>query len=185
MNEIIGSQQNNQQVANKPAGFWIRTLAYIIDGLIFIPIIIFTMFNMFAWKSLFIAILMAVPSLIYKPLMESFKGATLGKMMCKLHIIDKDGKKISLAAAYIRFIPFLIASLPGLLWSIHLLSIPGFHEVKDLVGFSQFTQEVQQPLWQQLMGWIIFFDCVIIVFNKEKLALHDMMAKTFCVKKDK
>jgi hypothetical protein len=64
---------------SRPAGFWIRIGAYIIDLLVFIPIFGLGFWNAFSLrsKSTIILILISAPGLIYKPFMESFFGATL------------------------------------------------------------------------------------------------------------
>ena len=84
---------------SRPAGFWIRVGAYFIDSVIFFPIIILSIWNTYSFKSIAVLILMNLPGLIYKPFMESFFGATLGKMACGIKVIDDNGKKLSLFAA--------------------------------------------------------------------------------------
>jgi uncharacterized RDD family membrane protein YckC len=95
---------------SRPAGFWIRFGAQVIDTLIFIPIIGLTFWNMFGLKSTFVLVLISLPGLVYKPFMESHFGATLGKMACRIKVIDDNGKKLSLACAYVRFLPFLVSA---------------------------------------------------------------------------
>ena len=65
---------------SRPAGFWIRVGAHIIDAVVFIPLVVAAFWNMFRVKSMFVLVLISVPGLVYKPLMESYFGATLGKM---------------------------------------------------------------------------------------------------------
>lgn len=72
--------ENNlgEQVSNypKPAGFWIRVVAMLIDGLILSPIFVMVFVNLFYIKSFILSFLLFVPGLIYQPLMESKYGAT-------------------------------------------------------------------------------------------------------------
>ena len=89
---------------SRPAGFWIRFGAQIIDGLVFIPIVVLTFYNMYRFKSTVLLVAITLPGLVYKPLMESFYGATLGKMSCGIKVIDDNCNKISLTRAYIRFL---------------------------------------------------------------------------------
>jgi hypothetical protein len=107
---------------SRPAGFWIRVGASIIDKLIFIPIGILSYWNMYSLKSTAVLVLISLPKLIYKPFMESFFGSTLGKMSCKIKVIDDNGKKLSLFNAYIRFFPFLLLAGVGLAGQLILFS---------------------------------------------------------------
>jgi hypothetical protein len=50
---------------SRPAGFWVRVGAAIIDYLIFIPILILAIWNGFTLKSTFLLILIHLPGLIY------------------------------------------------------------------------------------------------------------------------
>ena len=59
---------------SRPAGFWIRVGASIIDWVIFFPIIILSIWNTYSLKNTVVLILISLPGLIYKPLMESFFG---------------------------------------------------------------------------------------------------------------
>src|SRR4030043_189847 len=90
---------------SRPAGFWIRVGASIIDSLIFIPIVILSIWNTYSLKSTAVLVLISLPGLIYKPFMESFFGATLGKMSCKIKVINDNGKKLPLFDAYVRALP--------------------------------------------------------------------------------
>ncbi len=86
---------------SRPAGFWVRFGAAIIDYLIFIPILILAIWNGFTLKSTPLLILIHLPGLTYKPFMESYFGATLGKMSCGIKVIDDNCNKLSLFRAYI------------------------------------------------------------------------------------
>jgi uncharacterized RDD family membrane protein YckC len=110
----------------RPAGFWVRVGAYIIDFLVFIPITILVVWNTYSLKNTVVLVLLAVPGLLYKPLMESFFGATLGKMACGLKVIDAKGKKLSLPYAYVRFFPFLLAAGVALAGEVIRFSMPEF-----------------------------------------------------------
>ncbi|MEJ2701101.1 MAG: RDD family protein [Sedimentisphaerales bacterium] len=65
---------------SRPAGFWIRFGAQIVDFFVLIPVVVLSYWNTFALKSMIVLVLISVPGLVYKPFMESFFGATLGKM---------------------------------------------------------------------------------------------------------
>ena len=167
-----------------PAGFWIRFGAYIIDGLIFIPIMILAIWNMFTLKSTAVLILISLPGFIYKPFMESFFGATLGKMSCKLKVIKDDGKKLPLFDAYVRSFPFLLSAGINLASQLILFSSPQFQSAESWVEAFQAQQGNALQVIGQLVGLVILIDCIFAAFTFRKRALHDMLAESFCVYKE-
>lgn len=169
---------------SRPAGFWVRVGAYIIDSLIFIPIIILSVWNTWSLKSTTVLVLSSLPGLIYKPFMESFFGATLGKMSCKLKVIDDNGNKLSLFNAYIRFLPFLFLAGVTLAGQLIIFSSPQFQSATSMMELA----EAQQGNYLDVVSYpayaLILIDCVLVAFTFRKRALHDMMAESFCVYKE-
>ncbi|MCD6385696.1 RDD family protein, partial [Candidatus Sumerlaeota bacterium] len=82
----------------RPAGFWIRVVATLVDFIVFIPVVALS-FYAISSKSLFLTLLLILPGVLYKPLMEAFYGATLGKMACGLRVVDKSGANLSVPRA--------------------------------------------------------------------------------------
>ena len=169
---------------SRPAGFWIRVGAYIIDILIFIPIIILSVWNTWHLKSTVVLVLSSLPGLIYKPFMESFFGATLGKMFCKLKVIDDNGNKLSLFSAYIRFLPFLFSAGVTLAGQLVLFSSPQFQSATSLMELGEAQQGNYLDVVSYPANALILIDCVFVAFTFRKRALHDMMSKSFCVYKE-
>jgi uncharacterized RDD family membrane protein YckC len=169
---------------SRPAGFWIRVGAHIIDSVIFLPFAALSFWNMFSLKSIPVLILMVLMGLIYKPFMEAFFGATLGKMACKVKVIDAEGNKLSLLRAYVRYLPFLVASVIGLATQLILFSSPEFQAAETMIDLAEAQQK-------GILDWIgtgvnilILIECVFAAFTFRKRALHDMLAKSFCVYKE-
>jgi uncharacterized RDD family membrane protein YckC len=145
-----------------PAGFWIRFVAYMIDGLVMtaaamIPIGIFVGFVILTDESvdheelaapLIIAALLLVIALIvinwlYEALMTSSpRGATLGKMALGLRIVRFDGAQLSFGRA------------------------TGRH-------FAKFIVTPAVPL---------FIGYIMAAFTNRKRALHDILADTLVIK---
>ena len=125
---------------SRPAGFWVRIGAAIIDYLIFMPILILAIWNGFKLKSTFLLILIHLLGLIYKPFMESYFGATLGKMSCGIKVIDDNCNKLSLLRAYIRFLPAFMSSAISLTNQLILFSSPEFESVTSWIELSQAQQ---------------------------------------------
>ena len=169
---------------SRPAGFWIRAGANIIDSLIFIPIMILSTWNTLSLKSTAVLVLISLPGLIYKPFMESFFGATLGKMSCKIKVIDDNGKKLSLFSAYIRFFPFLLLNGVNLAGQLILFLSPQFQSAKSLMEIGQVQQESSLNVIIYPVGVLVLIECIFAAFTFRKRALHDMMAESFCVYKE-
>jgi uncharacterized RDD family membrane protein YckC len=169
---------------SRPAGFWIRYGAYIIDSLIFIPVVILSFWNTYSLKSTAVLILICLPGLIYKPLMESFFGATLGKMACGIKVIDDKGNKLSLFSAYVRFFPFLISTGIALAGQLIVFSSPQFQSATSLIEIGQAQQENYLKIVGLVVNLLLMIECVFAAFTFRKRALHDMLAESFCVYKE-
>ncbi len=169
---------------SRPAGFWIRVGANIIDSLIFLPIVILSVWNTYSLKSTVLLILIGLPGLIYKPFMESYFGATLGKMSCKIKVIGEDGNKLSLFGAYIRFFPFLLAAGVGLAGQLILFSSPEFQSATTMMEIGEAQQGSFLVVISYPVNILILIDCIVVAFTFRKRALHDMMAESFCVYKE-
>jgi uncharacterized RDD family membrane protein YckC len=140
-----------QTMEMKHAGFWIRFLAMLID-IVILGVIGWLIFGtesgfisitpdgMIQFSVSFMGWQTLVP-IIYVLAFWIWKGATPGKMVLKLQIVEKDGKKLSWQKALLRYVGYIVSSVPLFL------------------GF----------FW--------------IGFTKEKLGFHDMIAKTYVVRK--
>ena len=167
----------------KPAGFWIRFVASLVDGLVFLPVVILTFVNLFSIKSIPLLLVMSIPQFLYKPLMEARYGATLGKMACGLKVIDDQGASITVSQAYTRFIPLLVSTAVGVVASVVLFSQPGFQNMDDFQRMSELQNANPANLLSSLCNFVVLGECLVAAFSHRKRALHDMMAKTFCVYK--
>jgi uncharacterized RDD family membrane protein YckC len=168
----------------RPAGFWIRVGAYIIDFFVFIPVVILGVWNTWSLKSPIVLVLASTPSFLYKPLMESFFGATLGKMACGLKVIDGKGNKLSLLSAYVRFLLFLLAAAVSLTSELVRFSSPEFQEAASWTEAAQVKAPVFLQAVSLVVSLLMLVDCVVAAFTSRKRALHDMLAESFCVYKE-
>jgi uncharacterized RDD family membrane protein YckC len=165
----------------QPAGFWIRVWAFFIDSLVFIPLGALEFLNLIVVKSLVLHILITTPGLLYKPLMEHYFGATLGKMACKIRVQDDMGNKLGIMAAYVRFLPFLFLSLISLIGMAMLFSHPDFLFATDYVQINELQKRNPLMTTEMLVSFFCIFECIFAGFTYRKRALHDMMAGSFCV----
>jgi uncharacterized RDD family membrane protein YckC len=142
------------------------------------------MWNTYSLKSTTVLILISLPGLIYKPFMESFYGATLGKMSCKIKVIDNNGNKLSLFGAYVRYFPFLISTGVTLAGQLILFSLPQFQSAESMMEVAQAQQGNYLSPISTIMSVLVVIECVFAAFTYRKRALHDMLAESFCVYKE-
>jgi uncharacterized RDD family membrane protein YckC len=116
--------------------------------------------------------------------MESFFGATLGKMACGIKVIDDSGNKLSLSAAYVRFFPFLISTGVTLAGQFILFSSPDFQSATSMMELGQAQQENFLDPVGKLVNLLVLIECIVAAFTFRKRALHDMLAESFCVYKE-
>jgi uncharacterized RDD family membrane protein YckC len=101
------------------AGFWIRVVAYLIDGvlLIIVDTILGAIFKSQTLQSL-IGLLVGLAYFVYF-WSASGGGQTLGQRALKLRVVKTDGSQLDYAGALVRYIGLIIASIPiglGLAW---------------------------------------------------------------------
>ena len=171
------------------AGFGVRLLASIVDMLVLSPLIgasiYFTTFS----PSFGAVAAVTLLSMLYKPVMEGLYGATVGKMVCKLKVVAAEFEQISMAQAWMRYVPWIIGSLFGLYVNYQLFSTPGFEDVDGFLEMGVFMQEASGKLGtlttiQQLLGWLPLVSALFLLGNKRKQAAHDMLAETYVVRRD-
>ncbi len=164
----------------KPAGFLIRILAYFIDIILFVP---FIALGIYAFKTANFALYLCsqIPFLIYKPVLESKLGVTFGKHICKIEVMSTDGQRISISDSYVRFFPFLLYILAQIMLSYQLFGNYYFAEATTLAEKSSIMRTHPMNSIKSILSIILFIDCILIAFRKDKKALHDSLAKTVCI----
>ena len=148
--------------AAPPAGFWIRFVAYVIDGLvmtpaavilvgIFVGLVILTdepvdderLAASLVIAGILLVIVLIVVNWLYEALMtSSLRGATLGKVALGLRIVRFDGAQLSFGRATARH-------------------------------FAKFIATPAVPL---------FIGYIMAAFTNRKRALHDILADTLVIK---
>lgn len=166
----------------QPAGFWIRAVAMVLDGFVFLPVVALLFYNAVRWKSMAVFFLVVwLPGVLYKPLMEAYWGATLGKMACRLIVVDETGHLLSIAAAYTRFLPFFLLRVLGLVGMLAIFLMPEFRQARS----PEQVAELQIPriieFLQLPLAAFVFCDCLAVAVTDGKRAIHDFMAGSYCV----
>jgi uncharacterized RDD family membrane protein YckC len=96
------------------AGFWIRTLAFVIDAAILgvLMAIIVLLFGRFAGKiSILPAFLVEAAGALYMPLMwSSSRRATVGQRVCRLQVTTRDGDVLSVPRGVLRVFGMILSA---------------------------------------------------------------------------
>lgn len=167
------------------ASFPRRVAAFFIDVMVFIPIYWLSEQNMNVWKSLSIDFMLTIViPIAYKIIMEWKYGATIGKFLMKIRVVNYKLESISLYDSIKRFSLYFFSYLSSFIFSCLVFSNPAFSELSyDSLNF---FIESNSFYWPNLL--IIFFinlsTCSFVLFSKNKQALHDFIAKTYCVNKN-
>jgi uncharacterized RDD family membrane protein YckC len=106
-------------IKGERAGFGIRFLAALIDG-----IILMLLSRIFGNVGTFFAVL-------YTIIFWVGQSATPGKMICNLKIVRTDGEKLTITDALIRYICYWVSAIPlfaGFVWIILDDQKQGWHD---------------------------------------------------------
>ena len=125
-------------VAQPIAGFWIRSLAFLIDllclnltsaFLISLGILILGRNkDLLLSAPLDLALILLIPTylylllvnLLYFTIFHAATGQTLGKLLCELKVVKLDGGELGYGQSFLRFSGYLLSSLPlglGFIWA--------------------------------------------------------------------
>jgi uncharacterized RDD family membrane protein YckC len=159
--------------------FWQRFVAGIIDGLVFIPLMIA---DYFIYQedniTLFIAwrLINTFCWMTYIVIGHGKYGQTLGKKVMRIKVLDIDEQKmIGYSRAFFRESVWLIAEISGIIYLIYLSSAT---TVTD--------RELIKVIYEDYMsfttlGWLLL-ELLTMLFNKKRRALHDYIAGSVVVK---
>jgi uncharacterized RDD family membrane protein YckC len=114
------------------AGFWIRWVAYMIDGAIFLISFQIVAVIRPSWLASLLGFIILLGYLANAIYLTSV-GGTLGQRVCRLRVVDArdDKSNIGLARSVLRFIGFIISSLVfdlGLIWVAFDSEKQGWHD---------------------------------------------------------
>ena len=186
MNEdILDEQFQNEQdplTTVRFAGFWIRLAAICIDVFLFIPIIALNFYNALSVKSFGFFLLLHFVIIAYKPFMEWKFGATVGKMAMKIGVVNRQAQAINWDQSMARFIFFFAYFLVAVINGYTIYQAPGFETIINLEQWVEFKLTHQNELIGQIATYALFFSAIMASFDPMNQALHDKLAKTYCVR---
>jgi uncharacterized RDD family membrane protein YckC len=179
-------QYEEDQRLYRYAGFWTRVGAAMVDGIVLLPLSGLSFYILLSMKSLPLIIAVSLIYTVYKPLMEYQYGATLGKMAVGIKVINEDGGMLTPNQAIIRYSPWLIGNIVNILFLVEIFSLGAFGELEGFIEYTTFVQEHGSILstLSSVASLILLVSVLGLLFNKQKQALHDKVAKTYCIHKN-
>jgi uncharacterized RDD family membrane protein YckC len=164
----------------KPAGFWIRVAAYFIDFLI---LLIFAVGSLFM-KSVGAYLLLMLPMIAYKPVLEGLLGGTAGKLALGIRVVNPDGRWLGLAGAFVRSGIFILPVIPNMMLQIKMIeqgispmdpeAVQAFQEGNELLYIAYYGLSI-----------LVVISCLMVAFHKRKRGLHDLVADSYVVYLDR
>lgn len=163
-------------------GFWPRLAAALIDTLVLAPIFAFSFYNIFNLKSLVLMYGLTLLSVLYKPLLEWKRGATIGKSAIGIKVVDYNLEKMNLDQSMTRYIPWLINSIFSLFSSTYLFMSPKFNQMDGFIEMGEITNT--SPIQTASSIYSVIFLIIVgrLIFDSKGQGFHDLFAKTYCIK---
>jgi uncharacterized RDD family membrane protein YckC len=172
------------------AGFWRRVAAHLLDSVIIGLTVLILVLLSLGDNSLYLMTIVVpgILEIIYQLYLTTMYGATFGKMAMGIKIVRLDGSPINFAQANLRYMPYLVFGVIGILGSIEAfnnIAIPSIFFEYNWTERSKILQQ-HQPLWAFLSSGIsalfVLADAIALLISKQKLSIHDRMAGTIVVK---
>lgn len=184
LSEILDEEFRRKEVEFKAedfASFGKRFWAAIIDALVFTLPGFINMYNLTEMKSLPLYILLQIPILLYKPIMEWKYGATLGKMALKIKVMSTSGQPLSLEQSFRRWIFYFVNSFTGLLAVVFTFFNDEFSEMNDFYAIAELMRENGVSGLEEISSMLVLVSCMFVLFDLKKQSLHDKLAQTYVV----
>lgn len=173
--EKTGDKTVNLEAA-RPAGFWIRVAAYFVDFLILLIFVVGSMFM----KSVGGYVLLMIPLIAYKPVLEGLLGGTAGKLALGLRVVNAEGRLLGLAGGFVRAGLFILPAIPNIMLQIKMIeqgvspldpqAVQAFQANNELLYLASYALSV-----------LLVISCIVVAFTKRKRGLHDFIADSYVV----
>ncbi|THH41557.1 RDD family protein [Neolewinella litorea] len=166
------------------AGFLPRLAAAIVDFFVLSPLLYGIYYFMVERPFLAGIVIMWLLQFVYKPLTEAYFGATAGKALMRLRVVNQGtNQNMSLNQSLIRYLPWAVSGFITLFVYIRIFQSPGFSEVNDVWEYSDFLNSF--PLTDNFLVSLgnnfPTFSAVWMFMDPWNRALHDRWAQTFVI----
>ncbi|MCW8857866.1 MAG: RDD family protein [Kangiella sp.] len=152
------------------AGFWRRTIAYLIDALLLtlllmlIGIYLFDFFSSFGYYALFIGFVISA-SYFTVGYSNILRGQTIGKSLLDIRVTDQQGGYLSLGRAFLRY---TVLDLPFYVSAIILFWVTPFSIIDFVITL--------------LSSFVFIISSYLFIFNRpSRRMLHDYAVGTMVV----
>ena len=161
-----------------------RFMAAILDGLVFIPV---SFLDRWIWAnsettpiSLVIAwfIFNSFSIYTYSVLMHGYFGQTLGKMFCRVKVLDVSEEVLTMKQALLRdIVPIILTS------TFIFLTIPDLEQGMNLYDTKTFSELNRSMLFSFYIsvGWFLA-EIITMLTNKKRRAVHDFIAGSVVIR---
>ncbi len=161
-----------------------RLLGLLIDGLVLVPFILFENFyNIPHLKSEIVLALIFILALTYKPLTEYYFGATVGKMVLKLKVVNLQLNKPTLTEVLLRNILHIIPIIIGFSVTFYLFAQPEFNDISTFKEYSVLQKQYLNLTYQIISFAVILTDTLFLLVDTKRRTLHDRIGQTYIIRK--
>lgn len=184
----MSEQIDYEQIAdNEPVGMGPRIAASIIDGVARMPFLVFVYMGVIdgqVWK-IYLGLLCHI---LYRPILEGLHGSTLGKLVLKIKVVDRQGKPPGLVKDFLRSIFWIILGILSLPSYLKMLEVQGNGLVEKMMNMAIEQQESGGSMdifsiCNAVLSVVMIISLIIIETNSEKKGLHDKFSGTQVVKR--
>lgn len=167
---------------NQPpyATFMQRFYAFMIDCLVFFPVVALKTYSLILLKSFSLLVLCSLLWMAYKILMEYKFGATLGKRYVGLRVVNEDFESITLGQSIGRFIFYFGVELGSLLALFGLFNNPEFIASTEPLFINQLQIENNTSALG-VAQLLYIFSVFGILANPKRQTTHDKISNTYCI----
>lgn len=189
MNETAGSPSS---AVDSPeyGGFWVRAGALIVDGILYSPIFMLSVWSFGRHREIYYAthVFNYLAWILLSICLVKWKGGSPGKLLFGLRIVAVDLKPIGWKEAWLRESVLLVSGIVSA-----MLYFSAVSKLSD----AEFLGLDHERLWQRIdeLGgiplqvdvWFTYLwtasEMVILLTNRKRRALHDFIAGTVVVKR--
>ena len=167
------------------AGFWKRFAAFVIDTMIGLPIMIPAIkYVLLDFKFLNSYVLIAFLCMLLRPFFEYRFGATIGKMVFKLKVVNANFGRANIKEVLLRNVFNLFLGSISLIITFYVCSQPEFSIVNTYTEYTNLYNQYDYSDWEISITFIIgILELIFFFADKRVRALHDRIGETYVIQK--
>jgi uncharacterized RDD family membrane protein YckC len=166
-------------------GFWQRVGARFVDSIIVrVVVYILGLFINSSGSMIIYAVVSVIP-LLYHPVLEYKFGASLGKMLLRIKVVNYDMQNLTIANVVLRNILYVGLQLIAVGFTLFYVYSFQSEENSIITGIvSSFSEGISWSVFYGLaMIALVIAEIVCMLTDSKFRALHDRIGKTYVVKK--